>query len=82
MNDQILEAAFLAGFINKRVSDDTYFINDPKLIAKLEKFAKLIITEATRAIKVEKDTGLYNANQMAGMSVSKAVINDHFGITE
>ena len=47
-----------------------------------KKFAELIVRECVNAVQVEKDTGLYNNQQMAGMSVSKAVIKDHFGVEE
>lgn len=80
MNERVLEAAFLAGFINKRVMDDSYFVNDPKLMTKLNKFAEFIVRECANAIQEEKDTGLYNAQQMAGMTVSKTVIKDHFDV--
>jgi hypothetical protein len=45
-----------------------------------EKFAELIVRECANTIQTEKDTGLYNAQQMTGMTVSKAVIKDHFEI--
>lgn len=45
-----------------------------------EKFAELIVQECANTIQAEKDTGLYNAQQMAGMSASKAVIKNHFGV--
>jgi hypothetical protein len=43
MNERILEAAFQSLFITKRVSDGSYFIDDPELMGKLEKFAELIV---------------------------------------
>ena len=45
-----------------------------------EKFAELIVRECANTIQTEKDTGLYNAQQMTGMTVSRAVIKDHFEI--
>lgn len=47
-----------------------------------QQFAELIVRECANAIQTEKDTGLYNAQQMAGMTVSKTVIKDHFGVEE
>jgi hypothetical protein len=44
------------------------------------KFAELIVRECANTIQTEKDTGLYNAQQMTGMTVSRAVIKDHFEI--
>jgi hypothetical protein len=45
-----------------------------------QKFAELIVRECANTIQTEKDTGLYTAQQMTGMTVSKAVINNHFEI--
>lgn len=47
---------------------------------EIVKFAESIVRECTDVIQAEKDTGLYTAQQMTGMTVSKAVIKDHFGI--
>ena len=47
-----------------------------------EMLAELIVRECANAIQEEKDTGLYNAQRMAGMTISKIVIKDHFGIEE
>lgn len=55
---------------------------DHESVAKAQKFAELIVRECANAIQTEKDTGLYNAQQMAGMTVSKTVVKDHFGVEE
>ena len=44
------------------------------------RFAELIVQECARAIQEEKDTDLYTANQLAGMTVSIAVIKNHLGV--
>ena len=44
------------------------------------KFVELIVRECINSIQAEKDTGLYNAQQMAGMTASNAVIQEHFGV--
>ena len=49
MNERIKEAAFQAGFINKLVSDGSYFLNNPKLEAKLKKFSDLIRADEREA---------------------------------
>lgn len=79
MNERIEELMVQAKFmaeetINKKISKNA------ELDAFAEKFAELIVKECANAIQAEKDTGLYNAQQLAGMTVSTAVINDHFGV--
>jgi hypothetical protein len=44
----------------------------------LELFAQRIIDACADVIQTEKDTGLYNPYQMAGMTVARAVIKDVF----
>jgi hypothetical protein len=76
MNDRILEHAFQAEFINKRVRDNSYFIDDPELMAKLEKFAELIVKEcASTASNWVMDT------DGSDMGVASAV-KQHFGVDE
>lgn len=49
---------------------------------ELKKFAEVIVRECVSTIQAEKDTGLYSAEQMAGLTVAKAVLKDHFGVGE
>jgi hypothetical protein len=71
MNERFLEHAFQAEFINKRVRDDSYFIDDPELMAKLEKFAQLIVKECTNIV-------LHYTDVDEGVAVAKK----HFGVEE
>lgn len=85
MNERILEAAFQSGFINKRVSDDTYFINDQKLKAKLEKFAELIIKECAelchKQALVESERGtLTSLSKEVALDNIGIAITEHFGL--
>ena len=48
----------------------------------VKKFAELIIRDCGNAIQAEIECGLYNEQQMSGMTVSQAVINNHFGVGE
>lgn len=70
-NERILEAAFQAEFINKLVRDDSYFIDNPKLMVKLDKFAEIIIRECAEAASD------YDGSYLVGTFVKK-----HFGIEE
>jgi hypothetical protein len=75
MNERILDLAIQA-------KDWAYADHDGYTAQMLfeQKFAELIVRECANTIQTEKDTGLYNAQQMTGMTVSKAVIKDHFEI--
>ena len=69
--------------MNERITLLALKASDPKTgWLDRQKFAELIVRECANTIQAEKDTGLYNAQQMAGMTASKAVINDHFGVEE
>ena len=69
--------------MNERITLLALKASDPKTgWLDRQKFAELIVRECANTIQAEKDTGLYNAQQMAGMTASKAVINDHFGVKE
>jgi len=48
----------------------------------LERFAQRIVDACADVIQKEKDTGLYNSNQMAGMTVARAVVRDVFQPTD
>jgi hypothetical protein len=76
MNERIKELLKQAGVGDNWNKADWYSMS-PEMI---EKFAELIVRECANTIQTEKDTGLYNAQQMTGMTVSKAVIKDHFEI--
>ena len=76
MNLRIQELLKQAGVTDNWNKADWYSMS-PEMI---EKFAELIVRECANTIQTEKDTGLYNAQQMTGMTVSKAVIKDHFEI--
>jgi hypothetical protein len=76
MNERIKELLKQAGVGDNWNKADWYSMS-PEMI---EKFAELIVRECANAIQTEKDTGLYNAQQMTGMTVSRAVIKDHFEI--
>ena len=77
MNERIRELADQAGVSITAADKNGVFTLLPD---KQKKFAELIVQECANAIQTEKDTGLYNAQQMAGMTVSKTVIKDHFGV--
>ena len=69
--------------MNERITLLALKASDPKTgWLDRQKFAELIVRECANTIQAEKDTGLYNAQQMAGLTASKAVINDHFGVEE
>lgn len=72
MNERILEAAFQALLINKAVIDDSYFIDDPKLMVKLNKFAELIVQECANVL---------HDNELWNREISH-VLNKHFGVEE
>jgi|LakMenEpi03Aug12_release.lakeMendotaPanAssembly.Ray.scaffolds.fasta_scaffold1178547_2 hypothetical protein len=76
MNERIKELLKQAGVGDNWNKADWYSMS-PEMI---EKFAELIVRECANTIQTEKDTGLYNAQQMTGMTVSRAVIKDHFEI--
>jgi len=73
MNERILEQAFQAEFINKRVLDDSYVIDDPELMAKLAKFAELIVREML--VTCEEHPA------WTGRMISEQ-IKQHFGVEE
>ena len=79
MNERILEAAFQAEFINKLARDDSYFIDNPKLMAKLDKFANLIVKECTQVLLANK-TPL--VKDYEGFYLVGTIIKKHFGIEE
>lgn len=87
MNERILEAAFQSLFITKRVSDGSYFIDDPELMGKLEKFAELIVRECISKCdgngeyKNHTDTE-FGQGVAAGIKIAKAQIQIHFGVEE
>lgn len=82
MNERVLEAAFLAGFINKRVSDDSYFVNDPKLMTKLNKFAELIVGECLDIVANADMTELEGPDPEDVLYVACKQIKAHFGVEE
>ena len=88
MNERILEAAFQAEFINKLVRDDSYFIDNPKLMAKLDKFAKLIVKECTQVLLANKTPlakdyeGEWYDGYNCAMNNSIYYIHEHFGVEE
>ena len=81
MNERIRELAEQATTITYEEDGWRLYGTEVETFNK-EKFAELIVRECANAIQTEKDTGLYNAQQMAGMTVSKTVIKDHFGVEE
>ena len=83
MNNKIYELAKQAGLIEfETIPGSNAVTHDYESVVKAKKFAELIVRECANTIQAEKDTGLYNAQQMAGLTASKAVINDHFGVEE
>jgi hypothetical protein len=88
MNERIKELAFQSLFINKRVSDDSYFIDDPKLMAKLDKFAELVVRDCMtqiqeiREIKAGHAGPVYTQGVDDGLFVSIRTIEEHFGVEE
>ena len=75
MNERILEAAFQSLFINKRMSDGSYFIDDPELMGKLEKFAELIVKEAGAYLMQPEFIGRNDLDW-------SMILNEHFGVKE
>ncbi len=86
MNERIRLLAEQAGFETDRgplIGPSPYIkVGGLCVGVPLEKFAELIVRECANAIQEEKDTGLYNDQIMAGMTASKAVIKNLFGVEE
>jgi len=59
--------------------DDKVFC-DLYSIEQVVEFAELIVKECMAAVQEEKDTGMYNAKEMTGMSAAKAIISFKFGV--
>lgn len=79
MNQRIQELAKLSTPLDEK-GQKVRGLNSEYHDKWMEKFAELIVQECANAIQKEKDTGLYNVQQMAGMTISKIVIKDHFGV--
>lgn len=81
MNERIRELAKQAdpeNWHSRWYSGISPRVMDPEI----KKFVESIVRECANAIQAERDAGFYNAQQMAGMTVSETVIKDHFGIKE
>ena len=87
MNKRIKELAFQSLFITKRVSDGSYSY-DPKLMAKLEKFAELIVRECFDIVDefgVEQagiPSDVVGMNLLVSMKITEAAwkVKEHFGV--
>ena len=81
MNERIKSLIERAEYQAQKQSGSDWEVHvEPSREQIFEKFAELIVRECANTIQTEKDTGLYNAQQMTGMTVSRAVIKDHFEI--
>lgn len=85
MNERIAKLANGCGFD----VDKTGTFGNYSEMHRLEKFAELIVKECAKVIQNEKDwmlnntPDLDNMNAMlSGMSTSKALIKQHFGVEE
>ena len=77
MNEQLKELAYQSGLLSKRVFDDSW-VSNPKLEAKLKKFAELIVRECLdQCYNRGMNDALY-----AGQLKAAAYIEEHFGVEE
>ncbi len=82
MNDQLKELAYQSGLLSKRVFDDSW-VSNPKLEAKLKKFAELVMQDMHKKVIASiliTDVVMEEKGQVPTSEDHIQAINNDFGV--